>query len=120
MTDIALKLVREPVTSLAHAKSAELFRVTGPGVRNRAHNHQIIAFAGICCDVWYVHLHLNAVPVVIAERPIGPAPQVLDVAIGDVVNVNYRDYMIIAQRNGDPLLIPTKFMPQLKRAGVLA
>lgn len=119
MTDIAIKLVREPVSSLAHARSAELFNVTGKGIYNRSFRHEVVSFAGQCCDVWYVHLHLSAVPTVIAEAAIGAAPITLDVVIGDVINVDYRDYMILAQRHGDPVLVPIKFIRQLTAAGVI-
>lgn len=119
MTDIAIKLVREHAGSVAVARSAELFNVAGQGVHNRSFRHQVVSFAGQCCDVWYVHLHLSAVPTVIAKVAIGAAPVTLDVVVGDVINVDYRDYLILAQRHGDPVLVPTKFLRQLTAAGVI-
>lgn len=103
------KTVRFPAHSLAAGQSEEVFKITGPGVHNRHHPHRIIAFTGKCCGVWIVHLHLSAEPVVIApdHRP----PVALDLAIGEVIEVDYSRYRVVPRRAADPLLVPLGWDP---------
>jgi hypothetical protein len=95
----------ELIDRIASAESAERFTVTGPQVYNPSYAHKIVEFDGYCCDAGTGHLHLSAVATVISNDP-PERRKVLNVAIGERVEVDGTVYAIVAQRYGDPVLLP--------------
>lgn len=106
-----VKLVRTHPSRIHAAESAEVFEVTGRGVRNREYDHRIRAFIGRCCDESRLHLHLSAEAKVISQHVMTPERPVtrLSVAMGGVIHVDYTDYRVCARVAGDPILIPVIF-----------
>lgn len=96
----------ELIDRIASAESAERFTVTGPRVYNPSYAHKIVEFDGYCCDAGTGHLHLSAVATVIASDPPERQVVVLNVAIGEYIEVDGTVYAIVAQRHADPVLLP--------------
>ncbi len=112
-----LNIILRPVTSrFASAQSTELFTfdsIRGGRVRNQEYKHQITAYADPtrCCHYkGGAHLHMNAVPTVIASERYETAKPttVHTVCNGEIINVDGARYRIVEQNRklADPILIP--------------
>lgn len=91
------------------ARSAEVFKINGPGVHNRHGFHRINAYMGECCEETRVHLHLSSEVTVIALHPVERPTARHTIAMGDVFTVNGRPYRVCARQLADPVLVPVSY-----------